>query len=190
MENRLIIGGHSVEFTLVDIAASIPLILPLFRRYKHRTPPNRYELQVSNIPKVPPKQKSAAGTSTTIVGNNNDLEAAMHNESEENILGREQTREVEGKQIVKETSYVVRFDRLRVSDGEEGEVWFDKRLLTMPVSKTLSCLASLSKQCWSSPLVFLLSCFLLSEDDVILIRCSGRLTCVDLGSLGNHVPNQ
>jgi hypothetical protein len=59
------------------------------------------------------------------------LGAGLGDSSRENILGREQTREAEGEQIVKETSYVVRFDNLRAGDEEIG-LCFDKRGLVMP----------------------------------------------------------
>ncbi|KAF8853417.1 hypothetical protein BDZ45DRAFT_806696 [Acephala macrosclerotiorum] len=77
-----------VETTLVDIAASAPLILPLFRRWRKVPPKTSYELQ----------QKPYGGHSIVIRGgrsnpsknksksNIDDLETTVYNSSEENIL--------------------------------------------------------------------------------------------------------
>ncbi|CZR67026.1 uncharacterized protein PAC_16925 [Phialocephala subalpina] len=84
-----------VETTLVDIAASAPLIPPLFRRWRKEPPKNSYQLQ----------QKLYGGHSIVIRGgrsnpsknrsksNVDDIGTTVHNSSEENILTLHDTEE-------------------------------------------------------------------------------------------------
>ncbi|KUJ17191.1 uncharacterized protein LY89DRAFT_734174 [Mollisia scopiformis] len=80
-----------VEFTLVDIAASAPLALPLFRRLRKPPPKNSYQLQkpygghsivILGGKSAHPQNRNKSRSKLAI----NDLETTILNSSEDNIL--------------------------------------------------------------------------------------------------------
>lgn len=106
----------------MNIAASVPLIRPLFRKAKKSvaaTLTNTYEM----------KNRYASSKKRNRLHSITDLETGVPNSSEENILHSECARIDEGTQnIVKETTYDVSYlqkesPSITLAPGGKAEVW-------------------------------------------------------------------
>lgn len=107
---------------MVNIAASVPLIRPLFRKAKKSvvaTLTNTYEM----------KNRYASGKKRNRLHSITDLETGVQNSSEENILPLESAAIDKGRQnIVKETTYDVSYlqkgsPSIQPAAGVKAEVW-------------------------------------------------------------------
>ena len=111
--NALTLLSLSTEGCLVDIAASVPLIRPLFTSSSTSSTKNTYEMRSYSHKKRASTSRGFSGLST-----NNTMKLS-DGASEEDILPMEGPRQNDGI-ILKETSYEVEYDIEKQHRGHVG----------------------------------------------------------------------